>query len=128
MRIYIYNVYLYVLVICHSVVSDSFVTPSTAAHQVSLSIAFSRQEYCSGLHFYLQVIFLTQGSNPGLLHCRWILYHLSHIYSHIYIYIYIYIYIIIFTNVPQGHKILLDLQLVFRKYLNDRYNFIHKYH
>ena len=23
-------------------------------------------------------IFSTQGSNPGLLHCRWILYHLSH--------------------------------------------------
>ena len=23
-------------------------------------------------------IFLTQGSNPGLLHCRWTLYHLSH--------------------------------------------------
>ena len=26
----------------------------------------------------LQGIFLTQGSNPGLLHCRQILYHLSH--------------------------------------------------
>ena len=26
----------------------------------------------------LQRIFLTQGSNPGLLHCRQILYHLSH--------------------------------------------------
>ena len=26
----------------------------------------------------LQEIFLTQGSNPCLLHCRWILYHLSH--------------------------------------------------
>ena len=26
----------------------------------------------------LQGIFLTQGSNPGLPHCRWILYHLSH--------------------------------------------------
>ena len=27
---------------------------------------------------FLQGIFLTQGSIPGLLHCRWILYHLSH--------------------------------------------------
>ena len=27
---------------------------------------------------HLQGIFPTQGSNPGLLHCRWILYHLSH--------------------------------------------------
>ena len=26
----------------------------------------------------LQGIFLTQGSNPGLPHCRWILYQLSH--------------------------------------------------
>ena len=26
-------------------------------------------------HFLLQGIFLTQGSNPGLLHCRWILNH-----------------------------------------------------
>ena len=29
-------------------------------------------------HSFLQGIFPTQGSNPGLLHCRWILYHLSH--------------------------------------------------
>ena len=29
-------------------------------------------------HFLLQVIFLTQGSNPGLLHCRWIPYPLNH--------------------------------------------------
>ena len=34
----------------------------------------------SGLvcHFLLQGIFLTQRSNPGLLHCRQMLYHLSH--------------------------------------------------
>ena len=31
-----------------------------------------------GYHFLLQGIFLTQGANPGLLHCRWILYHLSY--------------------------------------------------
>ena len=29
-------------------------------------------------HALLQGIFPTQGSNPGLPHCRWILYHLSH--------------------------------------------------
>ena len=29
-------------------------------------------------HSLLQGIFQTQGSNPGLLHCRQILYHLSH--------------------------------------------------
>ena len=31
-----------------------------------------------GCHFLLQGIFLTQGSNPDLLHCRRILYLLSH--------------------------------------------------
>ena len=31
-----------------------------------------------GCHALLQGIFLTQGLNPGLLHCRWIFYHLSH--------------------------------------------------
>ena len=31
-----------------------------------------------GCHSLLQGIFLTQGSNPGLLHCKQILYHLSH--------------------------------------------------
>ena len=28
-------------------------------------------------HALFQEIFLTQGSNPGLPHCRWIFYHLS---------------------------------------------------
>ena len=37
-----------------------------------LSMGFSRQESL------LQGIFLTQGSNSGLLHCRQILYHLNH--------------------------------------------------
>ena len=31
-----------------------------------------------GILSLLQVIFLTQGSNPGLQHCRWVLYQLSH--------------------------------------------------
>ena len=31
-----------------------------------------------GCHALLQGIFPTQGSSPGLLHCGWILYHLSH--------------------------------------------------
>ena len=31
-----------------------------------------------GCHFLLRGIFPTQGSNPGLLHCRRILYHLRH--------------------------------------------------
>ena len=35
-----------------------------------------------GRRSLLQGIFPTQGSNPGLLHCRWILYQLSHQVSH----------------------------------------------
>ena len=31
-----------------------------------------------GYHSLLQEVFPTQGSNPGLQHCRQILYHLSH--------------------------------------------------
>ena len=39
---------------------------------------FSRPEYWSGLLCSPQGIFPTQGLNPGLLHCGWILYHLRH--------------------------------------------------
>ena len=52
--------------------------PWTAAHQAPLSVEFSRQAYCSGLPFLLQGNFPTHESNPALLHCRQILYLLSH--------------------------------------------------
>ena len=56
-----------------------FVIPWTVVYQASLSMGFSRQEYWSGLPFPPPGgIFLTQGSNPGLLHCRQTLYPLSH--------------------------------------------------
>ena len=42
------------------------------------SMEFSRPEYGNGSLSLLQGIFPTQGSNPGLLHCRCILYQLSH--------------------------------------------------
>ena len=42
------------------------------------SVRFSRQEYWSGLPFPSPGNFLTQGSNPGLPHCRQTLYCLSH--------------------------------------------------
>ena len=50
-----------------------FATPWTVE-----SMEFSRLEYWSGSLSLLQGIFPTQGSNPGLPHCRQILYHLSH--------------------------------------------------
>ena len=55
-----------------------FATLWTVACQDPLSNEFSRQEYWSGLWFPAPGIFPTQGSNLGLLHCRWMLYHLSH--------------------------------------------------
>ena len=54
------------------------VTPWTVAHQVPLSMEFSRQECWSELPFPSPGIFPTQGLNPSLLHCWQILYHLSH--------------------------------------------------
>ena len=56
-----------------SVMSDSFATPWTVAHQASLSMKFSIQEYWSWLTFLLQGIFLNQEPNPHL--GRQILYH-----------------------------------------------------
>ena len=55
-----------------------FVTQCIVACQVPLFMGFSRQEYWSGQPFPSQRIFPTQGLNPGLLHCRQILYCLSH--------------------------------------------------
>ena len=55
-----------------------FATLRTRAHQAPLSTEPSRQESWSGLPFLLQGIFPTQGLNPGLLHCRQILYHMNH--------------------------------------------------
>ena len=55
-----------------------FVTPWVVACQAPMYMGLSRQEYWVGCHFLFQGIFLTWGSNPGLLHCRQILYHLSH--------------------------------------------------
>ena len=40
-------------------------------------------------HFLFQGIFPTQGSNPGLPHCSWTLYCLSHQGSLVYVYVYI---------------------------------------
>ena len=55
-----------------------FATPWPVARQAPLSMGFSRQEYWSGLPCPPPGIFPTQGSKPGVPHCRRILYHLSH--------------------------------------------------
>ena len=83
-----FNQYIYTLWSC-SVVSNSAI-PWTAAYQAPPSRVFSRQEYWSGLPFplwegsnawlgetALEIIFPTQGLNPGLAHCRQTLYRLN---------------------------------------------------
>ena len=60
-----------------SVMSTS-ATLWVVTHQAPLSMEFSSQEYWRGCHSLLQGIFPTQGSNLGFLHCRQILYHMSH--------------------------------------------------
>ena len=56
-----------------------FVMPWTVACQAPLSMGILQTRITGvGCHALLQGIFPTQGSNSGLPHCRWILYHLSH--------------------------------------------------
>ena len=55
-----------------------FVTPWTVACQVPPSTGFPRQEYWSGWPFPSPGVFLIQGLNLGLQHCRQILYYLNH--------------------------------------------------
>ena len=53
-------------------------TPWTVTHQAPLFMGLFGQEYWSGLPFPSPGDLPTQGLNPGLLHCRWILYWLSY--------------------------------------------------
>ena len=53
-------------------------TPRTVARQAPPSMGFSRQEYWSGLPFPFPGDRPDPGFNPGLPHCRQILYLLSH--------------------------------------------------
>ena len=53
-------------------------TPWTIVHQAPLFMVSSRQEYWSGLPFPSPGDLPDPGSNPGLPHCRWILYQLSY--------------------------------------------------
>ena len=53
------------------------VTPRTVASRLLCPWDFSDKNTGVGYHSLLQRIFPTQGSNPGLVHCRQILYHLS---------------------------------------------------
>ena len=60
----------------------SHVTPRTVAHWTPLPWDFPGKSTGVGCHFLPQGIFLTEESNQGLMHCRLILYQLSHQGSH----------------------------------------------
>ena len=57
--------------------SRSVMSDSLRPHELYSPWNSSGHNTGVGSHFLLQAIFPTQGSNPGLLHCRWILYHLN---------------------------------------------------
>ena len=75
---------------CHLVLSSTFQVWINESESCSVMSSFlqpheqyspwnsSGQNTGVGSHFLLQGIFPTQGLNPGLLHCRRILYQLSH--------------------------------------------------
>ena len=73
-----------------SVVSDSLRSHGLWSTKLLCPWDFPGKNTGVGCHFLLQGIFLTQGSNPGLLHCRETLYPLSHqgyIYIHKHIFL-----------------------------------------
>ena len=61
-----------------SVVSDSLWPHGLQPTRLLCPWDFPRKNTGVGCHFLLQGIFLTQGSNPGLLHCRQMLYRLCY--------------------------------------------------
>ena len=69
---------LFVLCCAQSLVSDSWRPHGLQPARLLCPWGLSRQEYWSGLPCPPPGIFPTQGSNPGILHYRQILYHLSH--------------------------------------------------
>ena len=81
--IYFSKHYVCLTIMCCAVVSHFscvwlFVTPWTVAHQAPLSMGIIQARILKWVTTVLQGIFPTQGSNSGLPHWRWILYHLSH--------------------------------------------------
>ena len=64
--------------VSYSVISDSLQPLGCIAYQAPLSIEFSRQEFWSGLPFPSPGYLPNPGLNPGLMHSRQMLYHLSY--------------------------------------------------
>ena len=66
------------IIILNESESHSIMSTSLWPHGLCSPWNSPGQDSLVGSLSLLQGIFPTQGSNPGLLHCRWILYQLSH--------------------------------------------------
>ena len=69
----------------HSVVSDFLQHHGLQPIRYSVHGDSPGKNTRVGCHALFQGFFTTQGSNPGLQHCRWILYCLSHQRSRYYV-------------------------------------------
>ena len=67
---------------CRSVLSDTLRAHGLEPTRLLGPWDFPGKNTGVGYCFLLQEIFLTQGLNPGLPHCRQTLYHLSHQWGH----------------------------------------------
>ena len=65
-------------VLSHPVLSDSLRPHGLLPARLLCPWDSPGKNTAAGCHALLQGIFMTQGSNPGLPHCRWILYHLRY--------------------------------------------------
>ena len=65
--------------LAYSVMSNSLQPHGLLPTQAPLSMDSPGKNTVVGCHALLQRIFPTQGSDPHLLHCRWILHPLSHL-------------------------------------------------
>ena len=97
--------------VSHSVVSDSL-----QPHRLGLARPFCPRRSPGkstrvGCHSLLQGIFLTQGSNPGLLHCRHTLYHLSHQGISWYILWHLIFFSPHYVNIHKKQKLWLDITI-----------------
>ena len=76
---FLYSLFLYDCVcVSHSVMSDFWQPRGLQPARLPCPWDSPGKNTGVDCHFLLQGIFLAQGSKPGLLYCRQLLYHLSH--------------------------------------------------
>ena len=80
---FFFSHYVYLTNMCCAVLSHFscvrlFANPWTVAHQAPLPMGVIQARILEWVTMVLRGIFPTQGSNSGLPHWRWVLYHLNH--------------------------------------------------